>query len=159
MNHKQTKQKKMGFLRINSLQAALLAVFAAILFVIVSANIGKSKDHDAASAVPAGSTVMQLTDANFQQTIKTGVTLVDFWAVWCAPCRMQGPIVEEVAKEMGTQVKVAKLDVDNNGQTAQMYNIRNIPTILIFKDGKVVKGFVGVQQKETLVNTLKLYIK
>ncbi|NLF44124.1 MAG: thioredoxin [Bacteroidales bacterium] len=95
-----------------------------------------------------------LTDANFQQTISKGVVLVDFWATWCPPCRVQGPIVEELAKEIGDKVTISKLDVDYNKNTAGKYGIANIPTLIIFKDGKEVKRFVGVQQKEALKQTL-----
>jgi len=93
---------------------------------------------------------MELTDKNFNQEIQKGITLVDFWATWCAPCRMQGPIVNELANEMHEKAKIAKLDVDSNQGTARKYGIRSIPTILVFKEGKVVKQFVGVKGKNEL---------
>lgn len=80
--------------------------------------------------------------------------LVDFWAPWCGPCLVQGPIVEELANEMGNKIKVTKLNVDDNPRTAQKYAVLSIPTLMIFKSGAVVKQFIGVTSKETLVGEL-----
>lgn len=102
--------------------------------------------------------VLKLTDDVFVQTISEGVTLVDFWAAWCAPCRIQNPIIEEVAKEIGSTAKIAKLDVDNNPMAPSQLQVRNIPTLIIFKDGEPVQRFVGVQQKETLMAAIKSHI-
>jgi thioredoxin 1 len=95
-----------------------------------------------------------LTDANFQRTISKGVTLIDFWAPWCTPCKIQGPIVSEVAEEIGDKANICKLDVDQNKKTAAKLKIRSIPTIMIFKDGKAVKQFVGVKTKSVLMKAL-----
>lgn len=99
---------------------------------------------------------IQLTDANFDKEVIQAKepVLVDFWAVWCGPCQIQGPIVEEVATLMKGKAKVGKINVDENPQTAGTYGIMSIPTLMIFKGGKVVKQFVGVQSKETLVSEL-----
>ena len=100
------------------------------------------------------------TDANFDKEIlKTDKpVLVDFWAPWCEPCRMQGPIIEDVAKTLGDKAKVGKLNVDENPTIAGKYSVMSIPTLMIFKDGKPVKQFVGVQNKETLVSELNKLI-
>ena len=98
--------------------------------------------------------VVDLTDANFAETIGNGITLVDFWAPWCAPCMMQGPIVEKVAETVGDKATVAKLNVDEGQQSAGQFGIRSIPTIIIFKDGTPVKQFVGVQQEDALVSAI-----
>jgi thioredoxin 1 len=103
--------------------------------------------------------VITLNDQNFDKTIKKGVVLVDFWATWCRPCRMQGPIVEEIAKEMGKKIKVGKLDTDQNKALSQRYSVTYLPTLVIFKNGKIVEQFVGLQQKETLVNAIKKHLK
>lgn len=97
--------------------------------------------------------VLKLTTNNFYETIKNGITLVDFWAEWCAPCRMQGPIIESTATKVGESVKIGKLNVDENHDIARDFSITGIPTILIFKDGSEVKRLVGVQSEERLLNT------
>ena len=97
-----------------------------------------------------------VTDSNFNaEVLQSSLpVLVDFWAVWCGPCQVQGPIVEELAKELDGKTKVGKMDVDQNPQTAQKFGIMSIPTILIFKSGTVVKQFIGVQSKGTLLSEL-----
>ncbi|MDD3878275.1 MAG: thioredoxin [Bacteroidales bacterium] len=96
----------------------------------------------------------ELTDRDFHNTIKTGVVLVDFWASWCAPCRIQGPIVDELAKEMSSKAVVSKLNVDQYNAISAEYGVRNIPTIIIFKNGRETKRFVGVQTKEYLTQEI-----
>jgi thioredoxin 1 len=95
--------------------------------------------------------VYHLTDQDFDENIKRGVVLVDFWAVWCGPCRTQGPIVDQLAQEIGGKAKIAKVDVDKARITANRYNIRYIPTIIIFKDGEVARRMEGLTYKEALV--------
>lgn len=97
-----------------------------------------------------------LTDANFdKEVIKNGKpVLVDFWAVWCGPCRVQDPILAEVEKAVGDKIVVGKLNVDENPVTAQKYGIMSIPTLMIFKNGTVVKQYIGVQSKDTLIKEL-----
>lgn len=99
--------------------------------------------------------IVELNDANFDTAIQSGVALVDFWAPWCGPCRMQGPILEQVAEHMGDRAVIAKLNVDSAPATAARYGIRSIPTLAIFKNGEPVGAFLGVQQAATLVSTLE----
>jgi len=96
------------------------------------------------------------TDANFDvEVLQSKIpVLVDFWAVWCGPCQMQEPIVKEVATAMAGKAKVGKINVDENPQLAQKYNVMSIPTLMIFKGKTVVKQFVGVQSKEILLGEL-----
>ena len=92
------------------------------------------------------------TDANFTTVIEgeKGLALVDFWAAWCGPCRMVAPVIEQLATELDGKVTIAKLDVDANQQTALRYNIRSIPSILFFKDGRHVDTVVGAVPKALL---------
>ena len=97
-----------------------------------------------------------VTDQTFEAEVmkSTGLVLVDFWAVWCTPCQIQGPIVEEVAVALGAKAKVVKLNVDENPAYAQKYGIMSIPTLMIFKNGAVAKQFIGVTSKDVLVGEL-----
>jgi thioredoxin 1 len=96
--------------------------------------------------------VQAVTDATFSDEVEktTGLTLIDFWAVWCGPCRMVAPIVEQLADEYEGKLKVLKLDVDSNMQTSTRFNIRSIPSLLFFKDGKLVETVVGAVPKQYL---------
>lgn len=91
---------------------------------------------------------------NFNDTIANGVTLVDFWAEWCGPCRMQLPILEEVSEEIGEKATVGKINVDHELELAQRFGVQSIPTLILFKDGEIVDTMVGVQAKETLVDKI-----
>ena len=101
------------------------------------------------------------TDQNFKTEVLSSEVpvLVDFWAPWCAPCRVSGPIVERVAERMSSRpVKIGKLNVDENQETAQQYGIMSIPTFLIFKAGKVVEQMIGVPTEDGLIAKLESYI-
>lgn len=100
-----------------------------------------------------------ITDQNFQTTIADGVTLIDFWATWCKPCKMQGPIVDQIADEFKGKATIGKLDVDKNPFISQNFNVASIPTIMIFKDGVQVERTVGLQSKEALLRLLNKYIE
>ena len=99
----------------------------------------------------------ELTDANFKESVldKKGIAVVDFWAEWCGPCRMIGPIIEELATEYEGKALIAKVDVDENSELSQKFGVRSIPTILILKDGEVVDKHVGVTTKQALVDKIE----
>lgn len=96
-----------------------------------------------------------LTDRNFAETIKEGVTLVDFWAPWCMPCKIQNPVINQIANELKGKAKICKINVDEHKNSASQMKIRNIPNIIIFKDGKAVKQLIGVKPKHTLLKALQ----
>lgn len=104
--------------------------------------------------------IKELTDANFEdEVLKSEVpTLVDFWAVWCGPCKQIAPMVDALADDYKGRVKVAKLDVDHNQIMAQQYGVKSIPTLLIFKGGKVVGQMVGAMPRSKLETELKKHL-
>ena len=98
---------------------------------------------------------LEITDSNFNDVIsKNKTVLIDFWAEWCGPCRMIGPLIEELANEYEGKAIIGKLDVDNNQKSSVKYGVRSIPTILTFKDGEIVDRQVGAVPKETLTNII-----
>jgi len=103
---------------------------------------------------------IQVTDQNFKAEVLDSATpvLVDFWAVWCGPCKMIAPIVEELAKEYNGKLKVAKMDVDANPKTAMDFGIRSIPTLLVFKGGTVVEQIIGAVPKRHLQDKLAAHL-
>lgn len=99
--------------------------------------------------------VININKNNFKEILNTDKPiLIDFWAPWCGPCRMQGPIIEELADEMGDEAVIAKLNVDENQEIASHYSVMSIPTLVIIKNGRVVDKKVGVTPKLTLINLL-----
>ena len=108
----------------------------------------------------AGANILTLKDSNFDsEVLKSDVpVLVDFWATWCGPCKMMAPTVDAVAAEYAGKLKVGKLDVDEAGGTAMRYNIQGIPTLLLFKDGRVVEMRVGAVGKAEVVKMLQSHV-
>lgn len=102
--------------------------------------------------------IVKITDETFKNEISDGLVLVDFWAPWCGPCKMIAPVLEEISEEMGDQVKIAKLNVDDNQVTTAEYGVMSIPTLLLFKDGEVVEKVIGFQPKENLVEVLSNHL-
>lgn len=98
----------------------------------------------------AGENIKELNDASFDQGIKEGTTLVDFYADWCGPCRMLAPVLEKVATEVKGKAQVAKLDVDNSQRVASTFNVTSIPTLILFQNGKEVGRIVGLKDADTL---------
>ncbi|AYA76181.1 thioredoxin [Bacillus sp. Y1] len=102
--------------------------------------------------------IVNITDDTFKNEISNGLVLVDFWAPWCGPCKMIAPVLEEINEEMGDQVKIAKLNVDDNQVTTGEFGVMSIPTLLLFKDGEVVEKVIGFQPKENLVEVISKHL-
>ncbi len=134
-------------------------IFWVLFIVLVLFFYRRYKMMAAVSGKPESEKLVILTDATFKKQIAKGVSLVDFWANWCTPCKIQGPVVSEIAEEISGETKICKLDVQNNQRIAAELGIRNIPTILVFKNGKIVKKFVGVKTKSVLMKALKEALK
>jgi thioredoxin 1 len=109
----------------------------------------------------AGNDTLTFTDTTFDKDVLASdvPVLVDFWAEWCGPCRMMGPTIDQVATEYSGKIKVGKVDVDSNQQTASRYGIRGIPTLLLFKDGKIVEQKVGAIGKPEFLKMLEKHLQ
>jgi len=124
---------------------AVLAILIVLFIVNTRQRMKSLKD------VKDSEKIKILTDKNFQNKIKTGTVLVDFWAAWCMPCKLMVPVLNEVAEETGEKVTIAKVNVDEQKLTAARFGIRSIPTMILFQNGKEVKRIVGVKTKEYLL--------
>ncbi|WP_416829102.1 thioredoxin [Ectobacillus polymachus] len=102
--------------------------------------------------------IVHATDETFSKVIEKGLVFVDFWAPWCGPCRMVGPVLEEIDSEMSDKVQIVKVNVDENQGTAGRFGVMSIPTLILFKDGNPLGQVVGYQPKESLVEILNEYI-
>ena len=111
---------------------------------------GKMTDNDK---------VPELTNGEFEEFIKDGVVLVDFFAEWCMPCLMMGPVIDETAEKFKGKIKFGKVNVEDNQELAQRFNVSSIPNIMIFKDGQVKENFTGAMSAEDLEERLKEYLK
>ena len=97
--------------------------------------------------------VIQLNTDNFAEQTNSGVSLVDFWAPWCGPCKMLSPIIDQIADEF-EDIKICKVDIDENSEIAAKYNVRTIPAVFILKDGEIMEQFIGVQSKQALIEAI-----
>jgi thioredoxin 1 len=125
----------------------ILAAFL-ILFIRARArmkNIPLVTDHEK---------ILTLTDKNFQHQTRNKLVLVDFWAAWCAPCRIMGPVLNDVAQELQGQARVGKVNIEQYQSLAQKFKVRSIPTLILLKDGNEINRFVGIKNKEFLLKQL-----
>jgi thioredoxin 1 len=129
----------------------VLVLLAAIVVLLV---LNTRKKMKALKDVKASEKILTLTDQNFLNKTRSGVVLVDFWAEWCMPCRMQIPVLNELADEAKGKFTVAKLNVDEQQKTASMFKVRSIPTMVLMKNGKEIHRFVGVKTKDYLLREL-----
>jgi thioredoxin 1 len=126
----------------------LIALFV-IFRIVAMAKIKKTPlvaDH---------SNILTLTDKNFQQQTKNRVVLVDFWAAWCAPCRMMAPVLNDVSSELSGNTYVGKVDIQQYQSLAQKFRVRSIPTLILFKNGSEIDRFVGIKSKDFLMQQIR----
>lgn len=102
--------------------------------------------------------VKEIKDSSFEEAIKSGVVVVDFWASWCGPCKMLGPVIEELSEDLRDKASFLKLNVDENPVTASAFKIASIPTVIVFKDGKVAENLVGFRPKAALSEVIGKHI-
>lgn len=110
------------------------------------------------AAVPESEKIITLTDKNFQSQTKKGLVLVDFWAEWCMPCKVMGPVLNELAEDENFKAVVAKLNVDHYQPVSQQFGIRGIPTIILFKNGKEVDRIVGIKPKDFVIKQVNKHL-
>jgi thioredoxin 1 len=131
----------------------ILIAAAAILFIAYM--IYNYKKMQNLPSTPDNAKIKILNNKNFKSHSKSGIVLVDFWAPWCAPCKMMAPILNDLAGTVDDNVTIAKVNVDEQQDLSRKYNIRSIPTLLMFKDGKVINSFTGVKTKSFLLKQVK----
>ena len=128
---------------------ALTLVIATVAYLYFAARKLKNMPD-----VPENKDIVILDSSNFQHQLKSGIALVDFWASWCMPCKMMAPILNEVAAEADGKVKICKVDVQQYQDISAKFSVRNIPTLILFKNGKEINRFVGVKTKQFLQNEI-----
>jgi len=129
----------------------IAVVVIAVVSVLIMRSYNKMKN---APAVAESDLIEHLTAQNFAHKTKSGIVLVDFWADWCMPCKMMAPILNEVAEATEGTATIYKLNVDEQQQVAAKYGIRNIPTMILFKDGKEVERIIGVKPKDYIISSI-----
>lgn len=129
----------------------VIGLLVATVFIFRSIAMAKMKNTP---LVADNAKVLTLTDQNFQQKTKGKVVLVDFWASWCAPCRMMAPVLNDVASELNGNSHVGKVDIQQYQSLANKFKVRNIPTMILFKNGAEVNRFVGIKSKEFLLKEI-----
>jgi thioredoxin 1 len=129
----------------------VIGILVATVFIFRTIAMAKMKNTP---MVADNEKVLTLTDANFQQQTKNKVVLVDFWATWCAPCRMMAPVLNDVATELTGNSHVGKVDIQQYESLAQKFKVRSIPTLILFKNGTEINRFVGIKSKEFLLKEM-----
>jgi len=135
------------------MQATLIVIGVLITSLIVFRYIAMAKIKNT-PMVADHANVLTLTEQNFQQQTNNKVVLVDFWATWCAPCRMMAPVLNDVASELSGSSRVGKVNIEQYQSLAQKYKVRSIPTLILFKNGVEINRFVGIKSKEFLLKEI-----
>ncbi len=131
------------------LTIVFVVIGAAVIYLFMAARRLKNMPE-----TPENDNIITFNPANFQQQTKSGLVLIDFWASWCMPCKMMAPILNELADEIGDKAKIGKVNVEEHQQLSSKFSVRNIPTLVLLKDGKEIERFVGVKTKDFLLKQL-----
>ena len=132
-----------------------LIIIGSIVGVFVILNIYARVKMKNMPQVNDHKDILTLSEKNFQQQTKGKVVLVDFWAAWCAPCRMMAPVLNDVAGELSGNQKVGKINVEQQKALSNQFKVRSIPTLILFRNGKEVKRYVGIKQKDFLIREIQ----
>ena len=135
------------------MQTTLIVIGVVIVTFVILRYITMAKMKNT-PMVADHENVLTLTDKNFQQQTKNKVVLVDFWATWCAPCRMMAPVLNDVASELTGNSLVGKINIEQHQTLAQKFNVRSIPTLILFKNGTEINRFVGIKSKDFLLKEI-----
>ena len=130
-------------------------IVAFILIALVASFVLNYRKMKKTPVVEDSDKIKKLTDQNFEHQIKSGITLVDFWATWCMPCKIMAPILNDLSEALTGNASVGKLDVDQNKSASAKYGVRSIPTLVLFKNGKEINRFVGVKTKDFLLKEIE----
>ena len=136
------------------MQTAIIVISATVLAFFIIRIYAMAKIKNTPMAVDHAK-ILTLTDDNFQQQTKNKVVLVDFWAVWCAPCRMMAPVLNDVASQLSGNSHVGKVDIEKYQSLAQRFKVKSIPTLILFKNGVEIKRFVGIKSKDFLLQQIQ----
>ncbi|MCX6256364.1 MAG: thioredoxin [Bacteroidia bacterium] len=136
------------------MQTTMIIIGAVVLAIGVLIYLARLKMKNI-PVVEDHQNIVKLTNANFQLQTKNKLILVDFWASWCAPCRMMAPVLNDVARELNGNASVGKVNVEHEQLLAQKHKVRNIPTLVLFRNGKEIDRFVGVKSKEFLLQQIQ----
>ncbi len=142
----------------NLTKSILPILFVFILFSCNSTSNKDTKENDTKTDTLFQQSeigITELTEAHFETFIQSGTVLVDFYADWCKPCKIQAPIIEEVQKELAGKIKIGKINIDNHSSVANQFGIRSIPTLIIFKNGKPAKQLIGITSKEDIISAIE----
>ena len=131
-----------------------LIIFGIVAFGLTLMIILAKRKMSSIEAVASSAKVLNFTDQNFSNKVKSGFVLVDFWASWCMPCKLMIPVLNDLAEETNGKVSIAKLNVDEAKATASKFSVRSIPTLILFKNGQEIHRFVGVKTKDYLLREL-----
>jgi thioredoxin 1 len=132
----------------------IITIIGVVIFTFLAYLYFAARKMKNTPMVADSTKIKVLTDKNFNHQIKSGVILVDFWASWCAPCKMMAPVLNEVSEELNGNYYIGKLNVEQYQAISVKYNVRNIPTMILYKNGKEINRFVGIKSKDFLLKEM-----